>query len=135
MLPALFGAEDPTLLRITEAREMLAFAYKMSGYKGKATLDDDLARMLAACGTDEQGRVDAAGLCRGCGIPEWREHLEHGLEDLFWAAAHDSGLGYPHQLHRTTFHDGRPGTEPAMGTPDINMWICGPKGTLGYGGK
>jgi len=135
LLPQLFGRQDSAWLRISESAAMLDFLYNLAGYKGKASLDEDVVRLLAACGTDQEGRVNAELLCNSLSFPEWREHFQHAFDDLFWAACHDTCLGYPNEPHRTTFHDGRPGTKPAMGVPDINIWQCGPGGALGYGGK
>jgi len=133
-LVALFGVDEAGWLRIPETRDAVEFAYTITGHRGLTTIDDDICRLLVDTGTDDEGRINAKMLATIIKVPEWRSHFKHAFDDIFVAAVTDSGHGYPVQPFRTTFHDGRMGTAPVLGTPD-KVWVCGPGGSLGYGGK
>jgi len=125
---------------ISEMRDALAYAYQISRHRPLTSVDDDLVRMMAAIdadtGIDRQGRVKVNNFVTAImKIPEWREHFQHMFNDIFAVFVRDTAHhGYPTELHRTTYHDGRKDIAPAMGTPD-DTWVCGSGGSLGYGGK
>lgn len=137
VLVELFGVDTPGWLRIPETADMLSFCYKTAaGCSHRLEhLDDDLCRMLKATGTNNDGCVNTSMLTKILKVPEFREVLLGALDAKFaQAVGAQAHGGYPDMLHRTTVHDGRPGTQPVLGTPK-NLWICGPGGSLGYGGK
>jgi len=135
LIVKLWGHDEPGWLRISEVRDALSYAYSGSGFAHRLPeLDDDLCRMLSLTGTDAEGRVNDAMLSTIAKVPEWRDRFIETFNSKFAAVASTSHLGYPVQPHRSNFHDGRPGTKPTMGVPN-KVWVCGPQGCLGYGGK
>jgi len=126
-------------MSISEVRNALVYAYNGSGYahrlQDEARLDDDICRMLRATGTDDKGRVNTAMLSKISTIPEWRDRFIETFNAKFSCAANTTHLGYPAQLHRSNFHDGQPGSTNLVGVPESKHWVCGPGGSLGYGGK
>jgi len=131
----LFGVENPGWLRIAETRDVLDFAVKTTGSGlRRQSLDDNVLLLLTTTGTDAEGRINLDMLLKILKDPEWREHFQHTFDDVFALATSEHSHGYPMPLHRTTYHDGREGTQPSLGTP-AKVWVCGPGGSLGYGGK